>query len=141
MRVRTRFNPSSEDEKKHKLPFDQPPPLLFKLKMKMIICDIRVTAMATSSIFHAKSRIDVSSSNQYVKASKPYNPVPAYYSQITELKLSVDQFEKKMDFYFAKLRNRGIEQLPVVVALTSLLCSTDDDASVFVEAQAIVFHC
>ncbi|KAB5520223.1 hypothetical protein DKX38_024542 [Salix brachista] len=59
---------------------------------------------------------DVSSSNQYVKAFKPSNPVPAYDSQITELKL--------------------IENLPMVAAMKSILY--DDDASVLAEAQAMV---
>ncbi|KAB5556983.1 hypothetical protein DKX38_007892 [Salix brachista] len=94
---------------------------------------------------HNARRNDVSSSNQSVKASKPSNPVPAYDSQITELKLSVDSLEKERDFYFAKLRDieilcqsPGIENLPVVAAMKRILYSTDDDASVLAEAQAMV---
>ncbi|PNT36693.1 hypothetical protein POPTR_005G142200v4 [Populus trichocarpa] len=94
---------------------------------------------------HNARRNDVSSSNQSVKASKPSCPVPAYDEQITELKLSVDSLEKERDFYFAKLRDieilcqsPGIENLPVVAAMKRILYSTDDDASVLAEAQAMV---
>ncbi|KAJ6919635.1 hypothetical protein NC651_013548 [Populus alba x Populus x berolinensis] len=94
---------------------------------------------------HNARRNDVSSSNQSVKASKPSCPVPAYDAQITELKLSVDSLEKERDFYFAKLRDieilcqsPGIENLPVVAAMKRILYSTDDDASVLAEAQAMV---
>ncbi|KAJ6930179.1 LOW QUALITY PROTEIN: hypothetical protein NC652_013888 [Populus alba x Populus x berolinensis] len=92
---------------------------------------------------HNARRNDVSSSNQSVKASKPSCPVPAYDAQITDL--SVDSLEKERDFYFAKLRDieilcqsPGIENLPVVAAMKRILYSTDDDASVLAEAQAMV---
>ncbi|KAH8503314.1 hypothetical protein Peur_067078 [Populus x canadensis] len=97
---------------------------------------------------HNARRNDVSSahpSNQSVKASKPPCPVPAYDAEVTELKLSVDSLEKERDFYFAKLRDieilcqsPGIENLPVVAAMKRILYSTDDDASVLAEAQAMV---
>ncbi|KAJ6735424.1 MICROTUBULE-ASSOCIATED PROTEIN RP/EB FAMILY MEMBER [Salix purpurea] len=47
---------------------------------------------------HNARRNEVSSSNQSVKASKPSNPVPAYDSQITELKLHLNTITEAKAF-------------------------------------------
>uniref|UniRef100_A0A6N2M4B3 EB1 C-terminal domain-containing protein n=1 Tax=Salix viminalis TaxID=40686 RepID=A0A6N2M4B3_SALVM len=100
------------------------------------------TAAPKVQASHNARRNDVSSahpSNQSVKASKPPSPVPVYDAEITELKLSVDSLEKERDFYFAKLRDIEILcQSPGIENLPRILYSTDDDASVLAEAQAMV---
>ncbi|KAA8547166.1 hypothetical protein F0562_003568 [Nyssa sinensis] len=107
------------------------------------------TASTKTQSTHNARRNDVSSVstiNQSVKASRPPSSGgPAYEQQITELKLSVDSLEKERDFYFAKLRDieilcqsPEIENLPAVEAIKRILYSTDDDASVVAEAQAMI---
>ncbi|KAK8544251.1 hypothetical protein V6N13_034613 [Hibiscus sabdariffa] len=85
-------------------------------------------------------------SNQLSKAStKPSTSIAAYDEQITELKLPVDSLEKERDFYFAKLRDieilcqtPEIEDSPIIAAIKKILYATDGDASVGLEAQAMV---
>ncbi|XP_057976223.1 microtubule-associated protein RP/EB family member 1C [Malania oleifera] len=106
------------------------------------------TASKTQSSHNAR-RHDASSVNQTNQSAKvPRSSSgggPAFDEQITELKLSIDSLEKERDFYFAKLRDieilcqsQEIEQLPIVGAIKKILYATGDDASVVVEAQAML---
>uniref|UniRef100_A0A0A0LR71 EB1 C-terminal domain-containing protein n=1 Tax=Cucumis sativus TaxID=3659 RepID=A0A0A0LR71_CUCSA len=89
----------------------------------------------------------INSANQSAKASRPSSSHGAavYDEQITELKLSIDSLEKERDFYFAKLRDieilcqsHQIQDSNVVRAIKKILYAGEDDASVVVEAQAMV---
>ncbi|KAL0536533.1 hypothetical protein IC582_025482 [Cucumis melo] len=89
----------------------------------------------------------INSANQSAKASRPSssNGAAVYDEQITELKLSIDSLEKERDFYFAKLRDieilcqsHEIQDSNVVRAIKKILYAGEDDASVVVEAQAMV---
>ncbi|XP_038902172.1 microtubule-associated protein RP/EB family member 1C-like [Benincasa hispida] len=90
---------------------------------------------------------NVNSANQSGKTSRPSSSSGAavYDEQITELKLSIDSLEKERDFYFAKLRDieilcqsHEIQDSNVVRAIKKILYAGEDDASVVVEAQAMV---
>ncbi|KAK8487833.1 hypothetical protein V6N11_049592 [Hibiscus sabdariffa] len=78
-------------------------------------------------------------SNQLSKAStKPSTSIAAYDEHITELKLPVDSLEKERDFYFAKLRDIEILCQTPEIEDSPILYATDGDASVGLEAQAMV---
>lgn len=102
----------------------------------------RPSAKSTTTLKHAAQ---VNGSNLSVKVLRPSSIGGApcksqeratYKKQITELKMNVDNLEREIDFYFAKLRDiemlcqsPEIENHPVVEAVNRLLYASDDDAS------------
>ncbi|XP_010244264.1 PREDICTED: microtubule-associated protein RP/EB family member 1C isoform X2 [Nelumbo nucifera] len=107
------------------------------------------TAAPKSQSSHNNRRSDLSTvnaANPSIKIARPASSGdPSYDKQITELKLSVDSLEKERDFYFAKLRDiellcqcPEIEHLPIVGIIQRILYSTDNNASVVAEVQAML---
>ncbi|KAL3813642.1 hypothetical protein ACJIZ3_014910 [Penstemon smallii] len=117
----------------------------------------KTSAPAPKHASHNGRRTDTphTTANQSVKTARPsssggpstgYEEERAVFEkQITELKLSVDSLEKERDFYFSKLRDieilcqtPDIENIPVVDFIKRILYSTEEDASVVAEAQAMI---
>ncbi|KAL9170642.1 hypothetical protein ABFS82_04G159200 [Erythranthe guttata] len=71
--------------------------------------------------------------------------IQALTSEVSDLKLSVDQLENERDFYFAKLRDIEVlcqapelDDVPIAMAIKKILYAADEKESTLAEAQEIV---
>ncbi|KAL9660739.1 hypothetical protein QQ045_025556 [Rhodiola kirilowii] len=80
-------------------------------------------------------------------ASRSPKELQALSKEVTDLKASIDMFEKERDFYFAKLRDievlcqiAELEKLPISIGIKKILYATDVNGSALAEAQQYLAH-